>query len=133
MTEDEVRKYLSGLLPGESVIETGESCMKGKRGTIYISQNEATKGSLCVRWEDGLGTSVTWGTRRISAMYVRVNKGALSGQFLMSSYVGDKTLYMLSNGLFEEWKPYHQAYANFTSLEDALDFVEAHGHIPIYR
>lgn len=73
MTDDEVRAYLKNLKPGERVVETGQSCMTGKEGEIYISENEGTtKGSTCVRWdalpgETGrMGTSVTWGTRRIS-------------------------------------------------------------------
>ncbi len=66
MTDEEVRTYLRALKPGEQVVETGESCMKGKRGIVYLSENESTKGSICVRWEDGMGTSATWGTRRIN-------------------------------------------------------------------
>lgn len=61
MTDDEIIAYLRSLKPGEEVIETGQSCMTGKRGIVYISQNE----SICVRWENGMGTSATWGTRRI--------------------------------------------------------------------
>ncbi len=65
MTDDEIREYLKGLQPGEEVIETGKSCMTGKTGVVYISDNELTRGSICVRWEGGMGTSATWGTRRI--------------------------------------------------------------------
>jgi hypothetical protein len=61
------QSYLKGLQPGEQVIETEpSSCMKGKTGTVYISENEGpAKGSTCVKWSDGMGTSVTHGTRRI--------------------------------------------------------------------
>lgn len=71
MNDDETRKYLQGLKPGERVIETGKSCMTGRKGTVYISENESTKGSICVMWDaaesetEKMGTSVTWGTRRI--------------------------------------------------------------------
>lgn len=62
-------RYLQSLQPGEKVIETDKtSCMYGKTGEVYISQNEMTKGSKCVKWEIGMGTmgtSVTHGTRRI--------------------------------------------------------------------
>lgn len=62
MTDDEVIAYLRSLKPGEEVIETGKSCMTGKRGVVYISKlTECT----CVRWECGMGTAATWGTRRI--------------------------------------------------------------------
>jgi hypothetical protein len=64
-SDDEIRAYLNSLQDGEEVIETGESCMTGKTGIVYTSTNEATKGK-CVKWEDGMGTSVTWGTRRLS-------------------------------------------------------------------
>ena len=72
MNDDEVREYLRSLKPGERVIETGQSCMTGRKGTVYISENEMTKGSICVRWdklpgENGtMGTSATWGTRRLA-------------------------------------------------------------------
>jgi hypothetical protein len=58
--------YLQGLQVGDKVIEIGECGTKGVKGTVYISENEGpTKGSLCVRWENGMGTSVTHGTRRL--------------------------------------------------------------------
>ena len=72
MTDDEVMAYLKTLKVGERVIEVGQSCMTGKKGTVYISENEMTKGSICVRWDawpgetSRMGTSATWGTRRIS-------------------------------------------------------------------
>jgi len=59
--------YMTSLKPGEKVIEMGESCMKGIKGEVYLSK-EAGHG-LCVLWdlpEGKMGTSVTWGTRRIS-------------------------------------------------------------------
>lgn len=58
--------YISSLKPGEEVREVGHSCMEGARGVVYLD----AEGHTCVRWdlgEDGfMGTSVTWGTRRIS-------------------------------------------------------------------
>lgn len=66
MTDDEVRAYLNGLKPGEKVIETGNSCMRGKTGVVYIGKSKISMGTVCVRWSDGTGTSATWGTRRIS-------------------------------------------------------------------
>jgi hypothetical protein len=77
MNNDQVKDYLNGLQVDERVIETGESCMTGRTGTVYISQNEATKGAICAMWdclpgEDGrMGTSVTWGTRRISDCHAK--------------------------------------------------------------
>lgn len=53
--------YFETLKEGDEVIETGESGMKGKRGTVYQSDN-----GLCIMWEGDLGTSVTHGTRRVS-------------------------------------------------------------------
>ena len=61
--------YLRALKPGERVIETGECCLKGRQGTVYISEHG---GGVCVLWdkepgEQGkMGTGVTGGTRRIS-------------------------------------------------------------------
>lgn len=66
-TDEEIREYLNSLEPGDEVIETGLSCMTGKTGVVYISDNPGpTLGSKCVKWENGMGTSVTWGTRRIA-------------------------------------------------------------------
>jgi hypothetical protein len=66
-TGPEVMAYLKSLKPGEEVIETGSSCMTGKTGVVYESTSD---GGTCVKWDlkDGtyMGTSVTWGTRRIS-------------------------------------------------------------------
>lgn len=57
--------YLSGFKPGETVLETGQCCYKGYSGVTYISENEGpSKGKTCVRWSDGMGTSITHGTRR---------------------------------------------------------------------
>lgn len=58
--------YITSLKPGEEVIECGESGMKGVKGVVYISKSH---GDVCVMWNVGkqkMGTSVTWGTRRIS-------------------------------------------------------------------
>jgi len=60
------QSYLKSLQPGDEVIETGESAMTGKTGVVYISQAPGpTHNTLCVRWEDNMGTAVTHGTRRI--------------------------------------------------------------------
>lgn len=67
-TSPENLAYISALKPGEQVIECGESCMKGARGVVYLSTEKGSEGSVCVRWqtdEGVMGTSVTWGTRRI--------------------------------------------------------------------
>jgi len=66
--KEEVRDYILALQPGERVEETGQSGLKGHRGTIYIND----KKDVCVRWdpfpgETGqMGSTVTWGTRRLS-------------------------------------------------------------------
>jgi hypothetical protein len=71
-TSEENLAYINSLKAGEEVVEMGKSCMYGIRGVVYI---HAERGDVCVRWklpttkynEGGLmGTSVTWGTRRIS-------------------------------------------------------------------
>ena len=64
MNETEVLEYLRGLKAGERVIETTKSAMFSCTGTIYF--NEA--GIMCVMWDgsEKMGTSVTWGCRRIS-------------------------------------------------------------------
>jgi hypothetical protein len=56
--------YLNGLQPGETVIETAYCLYKNVIGTIYTGQGEYSKGKNCVKWSDGMGTSVTHGTRR---------------------------------------------------------------------
>lgn len=68
MTDAEELAYLKSLQVGERVIETTKGSERyGKQGTIYISANPGlTFGSKCVKWEDGLGTGVTHGTRRVS-------------------------------------------------------------------
>ncbi len=66
MTEDQIGEYLNSLKPGEHVIETGRSCMTGKKGVVYIGEGRMSKGTICVLWEGGLGTSATWGTRRLA-------------------------------------------------------------------
>jgi hypothetical protein len=68
MTRDETVEYLRSLEPGMRVVETGECAMKGRLGTVYLNEKMA----VCVCWdqlegEDGpLGTSATWGTRRVT-------------------------------------------------------------------
>jgi hypothetical protein len=63
MNEEQVKEYLRGLKAGERVVETTKSAMLGCRGTIYFNES----GSMCVMWDgpEKMGTSVTWGTRRI--------------------------------------------------------------------
>lgn len=70
-TSPENLAYISALKVGERVIEMDESCMKGILGTVYESADRGT----CVMWElpttkwdkaTKMGTSVTWGTRRVS-------------------------------------------------------------------
>lgn len=64
----EVTAYLDGLKPDERVMECGVSCLTGREGTVYLSENG---GGLCILWdkhegEEGqMGTSVTWGARRL--------------------------------------------------------------------
>lgn len=66
MTDDQVREYLLSLKEGERVVETGQSCMTGRQGVVYIKNNLP-----CVMWDKlpddtgRMGTSATWGTRRI--------------------------------------------------------------------
>jgi hypothetical protein len=63
---EEVLAYINSLKVGDVVIETEMSAMFMKRGVVYISEDS---GGTCVRWTMGngnkMGTSVTWGTRRI--------------------------------------------------------------------
>jgi hypothetical protein len=55
--------YIAGLQVGERVIETEPSnCMHDMTGVVYTNAD----GIRCVRWDNGLGTSITWGTRRIT-------------------------------------------------------------------
>lgn len=65
MTDEQVVAYLRSLKPGERVIETGQCGYYGMLGVVYVSENEGTKGSICVRWDNKMGTSATWGTRRL--------------------------------------------------------------------
>lgn len=65
-------KYIEGLKPGERVVETSNTFMKGCEGVVYLSDEGMSKGCTCVMWESkellggNMGTSVTWGTRRIA-------------------------------------------------------------------
>lgn len=70
--EEAVQEYLRGLKPGERVVETAPFHMfYGREGTVYLSENTLTFGSVHVMWDDAngrpgtFGTSATWGTRRI--------------------------------------------------------------------
>jgi len=59
--------YLNSLQVGDEVIEAGPCCMIGVRGVVYRS--ESPPHGLCVMWdcpEGKMGTSVTWGTRRLA-------------------------------------------------------------------
>jgi hypothetical protein len=71
-TSEENLAYINSLKVGEEVVEMGHSCMYGKRGVVYLSEDGH---GTCVRWNlpttkydkaTWMGTSVTWGTRRIS-------------------------------------------------------------------
>ncbi len=58
-------EYLLSLKVGERVVETEPSnCYFGMTGLVYESERGKEVGP-CVKWEDGMGTSVTHGTRRI--------------------------------------------------------------------
>lgn len=68
MTDEKYLEYINGLYVGERVVETTKSGMYGRCGEVYRSDRD---GGLCVRWdalpgEGGrMGTSITWGTRRV--------------------------------------------------------------------
>jgi hypothetical protein len=72
--DEQTREYLRGLKVGERVVECGESCLKGRQGTVYISKS--VPGSICVLWdklegEEGqMGSSVTWGARRLNETHL---------------------------------------------------------------
>lgn len=70
MNEEELRRYLRALKPGERVVETTAGSMLHRRqGAVYISDTPGPSfGSICVRWDgpENLGTSVTGGTRRLT-------------------------------------------------------------------
>ena len=59
--------YLNSLLPGELVVECGQSCMLGCVGTVVSGKH-----GTAVQWDPQEGetglmtTSVTWGTRRLN-------------------------------------------------------------------
>ena len=67
-TDDVLIPYLNGLQYGERVVECGQSALRGRRGTVYLSERDR---GVCVRWDRYLGepvqmgTSVTGGTRRL--------------------------------------------------------------------
>lgn len=71
-SDQETVAYLKGLKVGERVIETGNCAFKGRKGTVYHSETSG----ICVMWdklsgESGqMGTSVTYGTRRISDIQI---------------------------------------------------------------
>jgi hypothetical protein len=71
LNNDQVREYLRSLREGERVVETGQSCMTGRQGVVYIKDNLP-----CVKWDKlpgdtgQMGTSATWGTRRIGEQNV---------------------------------------------------------------
>ncbi len=66
-TGPEVLAYMNSLKVDDEVVETSHSCMYGKKGVVYLSESG---GTTCVKWHLGdgkwMGTSVTWGTRKIS-------------------------------------------------------------------
>lgn len=66
--------YLKGISIGQRVVECGTTCMEGHEGMPYESTTEGH--GMCVLWEvpedqlndqpaTTMGTSLTWGTRRI--------------------------------------------------------------------
>jgi len=64
VNDEEFKNYALGLEPGDRVIETSQtSCMRGKKGVVYLSTNPGHEGSVCVLWDGGMGTSITHGTR----------------------------------------------------------------------
>lgn len=64
-TDEAEGDYLRSLEAGEAVVETGESGRTGMVGEVYWSPPRG----VCVKWEDGMGTSATHGTRRIKDDY----------------------------------------------------------------
>ncbi len=68
-THEEVVAYIRSLQVGERVMETSESALFGRCGTVYLSE---TYNSICVMWdklqgEEGhMGTSCTEGARRVT-------------------------------------------------------------------
>ena len=70
--EKEISEYLGNLKPGERVVETSNTFMKDIEGEVYLSEEGMSKGCLCVLWDtkeifgSKMGTSTTWGTRRIT-------------------------------------------------------------------
>lgn len=77
-TSPENLAYISALKPGERVVECGECATKGAKGTVFLSKDG---GGVCVMWElpankwqaaCKMGTSVTWGTRRIADLVEEV-------------------------------------------------------------
>jgi len=100
MSDEQVRKYLKSLKEGERVIETGQSGMTGRKGTVYLKKDD---GSPCVMWdllpgdEGRMGTSATWGTRRIlkpniesAAVVARVISRLLKKAGFLMSNTSDK-------------------------------------------
>ena len=72
MTPQEESDYPNRLQVGEEVVETCQtSCMRGMTGRVYRSDRGPSKGYLCVMWSNGMGTSVTHGTRRITDVQPR--------------------------------------------------------------
>ena len=71
-TEEDLKIYWNSLEEGERVIETGVSGMYGRTGVVYMDDKRETSPNKCVRWDtlDGevgyMGTSITWGTRRLT-------------------------------------------------------------------
>jgi len=72
MNKDSILDYLRSLKVGERVIETGNSCMTGKCGVVYMSDDP--EHGLCVLWDgpEKFGTGVTHGTRRLRETIAKV-------------------------------------------------------------
>ena len=58
---------MSEIKPGYRVIETAQTCQQGDEGTVYRSEDEKSAGFglLIVRWDNGLHTSLTHGSRNV--------------------------------------------------------------------
>lgn len=56
------------IKPGDRVIETSMSCQQGDEGTVYRGEREERQsfGHLLVRWDDGMHTALTGGSKLVS-------------------------------------------------------------------
>lgn len=68
MSSESIEDYLRQLQPDDRVIDVGDTVRRGMYGTVYLNDS----GSICVMWDDGMGTSATWGTRRLGDEYKEI-------------------------------------------------------------